>query len=215
MFFAQFHQVSLLSRRHSFENSVLTTDKISTDSAGPHFCDSRCLFVLSHLRATFNKFRTTSLGPNQAFVTSEAEGLALLSELHVSKINVVCRASQFLRRTQVGLSSKPYVGWKASASQLPCSVSGAILALHPDCVVLHVTCAASLMHAACRRPPSACVAAIVLGLTYLFGAPVFAQNIDGGRSELPGMKQDMFDMAQKQKKVGGQRRIGGMLMGAG
>eukprot|EP00928_Gymnodinium_smaydae_P049935 TRINITY_DN33547_c0_g1_i1.p1 TRINITY_DN33547_c0_g1~~TRINITY_DN33547_c0_g1_i1.p1 ORF type:complete len:380 (-),score=88.01 TRINITY_DN33547_c0_g1_i1:140-1186(-) len=31
-----------------------------------------------------------------------------------------------------------------------------------------------------------------------------AQSIDGGRSELPGMRQDMFDQAQKQKKGAGK-----------
>lgn len=42
----------------------------------------------------------------------------------------------------------------------------------------------------------------------LFSAlPATAQvNIDGGRSELPGMKQDMFDRAQKSKKSGPQSR---------
>jgi len=38
--------------------------------------------------------------------------------------------------------------------------------------------------------------------------PVSAQmNTDGGRSELPGMKQDMFDRAQRQKR-GGEQRMG-------
>lgn len=43
---------------------------------------------------------------------------------------------------------------------------------------------------------------VLLGLALEVTAQV---NIDGGRSQLPGMKQDMFDQAQQKKKMGGQR----------
>lgn len=38
--------------------------------------------------------------------------------------------------------------------------------------------------------------------------PACTQNIDGGRSELPGMRQDMFDQVQKNKKSGGRSQAG-------
>merc|ERR1740121_3049428 len=33
-----------------------------------------------------------------------------------------------------------------------------------------------------------------------------AVNIDGGRSQLPGMKQDMFDQAQQKKNMGNKKQ---------
>lgn len=49
-----------------------------------------------------------------------------------------------------------------------------------------------------------CALAALLGAGGLFEQAGANVNIDGGRSQLPGMKQDMFDQAQKNKKMGGR-----------
>eukprot|EP00421_Protoceratium_reticulatum_P021399 CAMPEP_0168379164 /NCGR_PEP_ID=MMETSP0228-20121227/11703_1 /TAXON_ID=133427 /ORGANISM="Protoceratium reticulatum, Strain CCCM 535 (=CCMP 1889)" /LENGTH=406 /DNA_ID=CAMNT_0008392189 /DNA_START=53 /DNA_END=1273 /DNA_ORIENTATION=+ len=63
----------------------------------------------------------------------------------------------------------------------------------------------------CSQRGSACrprVAVLAL-LCCIVARPVAGQaNIDGGRSELPGMKQDIFDQVQKNKKSGGTAHRG-------
>eukprot|EP00929_Paragymnodinium_shiwhaense_P028659 TRINITY_DN16573_c0_g1_i1.p1 TRINITY_DN16573_c0_g1~~TRINITY_DN16573_c0_g1_i1.p1 ORF type:complete len:395 (+),score=125.97 TRINITY_DN16573_c0_g1_i1:83-1186(+) len=56
-----------------------------------------------------------------------------------------------------------------------------------------------------RRPVVCSAAAAVLGLALVVSPAHASVNIDGGRSDLPGMKQDMFDRVQKNKKGGPQK----------
>ncbi|CAK0832595.1 unnamed protein product [Prorocentrum cordatum] len=53
-----------------------------------------------------------------------------------------------------------------------------------------------------------CVAALALLLCASRVAPAAAQSIDGGRSELPGMKRDMFDQYEASKRGGGAQKKG-------
>eukprot|EP00448_Togula_jolla_P013313 CAMPEP_0170581948 /NCGR_PEP_ID=MMETSP0224-20130122/7317_1 /TAXON_ID=285029 /ORGANISM="Togula jolla, Strain CCCM 725" /LENGTH=392 /DNA_ID=CAMNT_0010905129 /DNA_START=1 /DNA_END=1179 /DNA_ORIENTATION=+ len=71
--------------------------------------------------------------------------------------------------------------------------------------------ATSRPRASARRQPSAVRRLLGMGfatqLCILASLPVATQaNIDGGRSELPGMRQDIFDQVQKNKKGGPQPR---------
>jgi len=49
----------------------------------------------------------------------------------------------------------------------------------------------------------------LLGLLASLRQAAASVNIDGGRSQLPGMKQDMFDQAQQKKKMGGRQAAKG------
>jgi len=57
-----------------------------------------------------------------------------------------------------------------------------------------------------RAGPGAMALALLLGASRM--VPATAQSIDGGRSELPGMKRDIFDQYEASKRSGGAKKVG-------